>query len=117
VFGAIYTHLHNGDNIHDGKDAFAMLIELGTIAFAWALQTGENISTDQTRRRVIGVALSILVCALLAVVGGTLVRHASHGSPEGISHDERTVVTPGWLTRQGMPPLFENYKMHGRLTT
>jgi uncharacterized membrane protein YphA (DoxX/SURF4 family) len=89
VFGAIYTHVHNGDSIHDAKDAFAMVIALGTIAFAWAFQPGGNISTHQTRRRVIGVAASIVVCAFLAGLGATLVRHSSHGSHERVSKQAR----------------------------
>ena len=98
AFGAIYTHLHHGDTIHEAKDAFSMVIALGVIAFAWALQPGQNISTHHLRWRVIRVAVGIPVFAMLGVLGGILVRHSSHVSPEGISRDAKPTVTISCLS-------------------
>jgi hypothetical protein len=62
MFGAIYTHVHNGDPLDDSTGAIAMLLRLGPIA---VLHIG---------RRWAAVAGGAAACCVVAIAGGTLVR-------------------------------------------
>jgi hypothetical protein len=74
MFGAIYTHLHNGDGIDADMDALAMLLRLGTIAVLW--QVGRR--SDVPIRRAFGIAAAgAALCLVAAVAGAQLVRQLS----------------------------------------
>jgi len=62
MFGAIYTHVHNGDPLDDSTGAITMVLRLATIAVLLA------------GHRWRGVGLGVAVCAALAVAGSALVR-------------------------------------------
>lgn len=74
MFGAIYTHLHNGDPLNDSTDAIRELIYLAVIAILWSLRRN---ATHEAPRRVpwLGIATCGAVCLLIAVAGGILMRH------------------------------------------
>lgn len=74
MFGAIWTHIHNGDPINDSTGAVGMLIRLGMIAAVWSLQP----STEDDRvigRRFAASAIAAGLGMLVAVVGAAIARH------------------------------------------
>ena len=91
MFGAIYTHAHNGDPIDDSSAAIAMLLELAPLA---AMYVGRR-----------WVATGAALCAVAAVAGGALVRHAA---PPAVPGDELDYVAGTWscagtFARTGAP--------------
>jgi hypothetical protein len=77
MFGAIYTHMHNGDPLNDSTDAIRELIYLAVIAILWNLRRN---AAQEAPRRVpwLSIAACGAVCLLIAVVGGILMRHNGH---------------------------------------
>jgi len=69
MFGAIYTHVHNGDPLDDSTGAVGMLLRLVPIAVMLA------------GRRWRGVGLGAVACAALAVAGSALVRQPATVPP------------------------------------
>lgn len=86
MFGAIYTHIHNGDPLNDSTGAIATLIRLGVIALLWAWRPRQNAANDSARRRILGVAMAAVCCAIAAVTGSEIVRHAVRQSPQASPH-------------------------------
>jgi uncharacterized membrane protein YphA (DoxX/SURF4 family) len=76
MFGAIYTHIHNGDPLNDSTGAIAALIRFAAIVAIWAWRPGSDAKS--TRRRLASAIVVAVLCACAAVVGGTLVRRAQH---------------------------------------
>jgi uncharacterized membrane protein YphA (DoxX/SURF4 family) len=74
MFGAIYTHIHNGDPLNDSTDAIAMLIRLGAIAVIWALRPGAAAAVGSMRNRFIRVGAGAAICVGAAVAGSALMR-------------------------------------------
>jgi hypothetical protein len=75
MFGAIYTHLRNGDGVDADMDALAMLVRLGTIAVLWQLGRRADVPV----RRALGiVAAGAMLCVAAAIAGGHLARHLSN---------------------------------------
>lgn len=77
MFGAIYTHVHNGDPLNDSTGAIAALIRFAAIVAIWAWPRPGS-ETKSTHRRLAGATIVAVSCACAAVVGGTLVRRAQH---------------------------------------
>lgn len=75
MFGAIYTHVHNGDPLNDSTDAIRELIQLAAIAIFWTMR---RPAPDKAPRRIpwLGVATGGALCLVIAVAGGILMRHA-----------------------------------------
>ena len=76
MFGAIYTHIHNGDPVNDSTGAVTMLIRLGAIALVWALRARPAGAVVSVRNRLIGVSAGSLLSMFTAVTGGTVMRRA-----------------------------------------
>ena len=77
MFGAVATHIHNGDPIHDSTGAIGMLIRLSTLAVLWAMRRPARVKASM-RASLLGVALGAVACAIVAVSGSALMRHISH---------------------------------------
>jgi len=77
MFGAIDTHIHNGDPIHDSTGAVGMLIRLSIIAVLWVMRRPTQVKISM-RASLISVALGAAVCAIVAFSGSALIRHISH---------------------------------------
>ncbi len=75
MFGAIYTHIHNGDPLNDSTDAIRELIQLAAIAIFWTMR---RPAPDKAPRRIpwLAVATGGALCLVIAVAGGILMRHA-----------------------------------------
>jgi uncharacterized membrane protein YphA (DoxX/SURF4 family) len=70
MFGAVLTHIHNGDPLNDSTGAITMLLHLGIFSVLW-----ERSRTTALRGPLLRVATAALICLLLAGAGGLLVRH------------------------------------------
>jgi uncharacterized membrane protein YphA (DoxX/SURF4 family) len=107
MFGAIYTHIHNGDSIDDSTGAISALIRFGAIAALWAWRPRPNDSKDSARRRLAAVGVCIALCISAAVSGGMMVRHLSTPSHAGStsSNGQRgkggSILAPQDLCRDG----------------
>jgi DoxX-like family len=77
MFGAVYTHIHNGDPLNDSTGAIGSLIHLAIIAALWMMQ---RPARRETPRRIPFFALGAggVLCLLIAVAGGILMRHLAH---------------------------------------
>lgn len=71
MFGAIYTHIHNGDPLNDSTDAIVALFHLAVIAILWNLRTG---TAEKRRIPYTVIAAGAVVCRLVAILGGMLMR-------------------------------------------
>jgi uncharacterized membrane protein YphA (DoxX/SURF4 family) len=77
MFGAVYTHIHNGDPIHDSTGAIGQLIRLGVIVALWVLQRESGITARYLRNAMVGVIMAAFLSLGIAVTGSILLRHAS----------------------------------------
>jgi uncharacterized membrane protein YphA (DoxX/SURF4 family) len=73
MFGAVLTHIHNGDPLNDSTGAIAMLLRLGIFSVLWERKRGAVTAT--LRGPLLRVAAAALLCLLLAGAGGLLIRH------------------------------------------
>jgi uncharacterized membrane protein YphA (DoxX/SURF4 family) len=80
MFGAIYTHVHNGDPLNDSTGAISMLIRLAAIVTLWAWRPRAEL-VDSVRKRFVAVALAAAMSIIGAVVGSTLIRWFSPPVP------------------------------------
>jgi len=76
MFGAIYTHIHNGDPLNDSTGAIGQLLRLGAIIAVWVLSTKSGVPAPRElrRKRLIVAAVGAVICISAAVVGGTMMR-------------------------------------------
>lgn len=80
MFGAIYTHIHNGDPLNDSTGAIAALIRFAVIVFLWAWRPRPADVAGSVRRRLSGAAAVAACCAIVAVGGSAMVRHHTAAS-------------------------------------
>src|ERR1700742_1618975 len=73
MFGAVLTHIHNGDPLNDSTGAIAMLLRLGVFAVLW--ERNRTAKTTSLRWPLLRLAAAALICLLLAGAGGLLMRH------------------------------------------
>ena len=74
MFGAVVTHIHNGDPLNDSTGAIGMLIRLAVIGVLWDLS---RRSSKSTRNSILCVGAVALFCLVAAVGGSSAVRHVS----------------------------------------
>lgn len=77
MFGAIYTHIHNGDPLNDSTGAIGVLIRLLPIAVLWLLRRQSGKAASYIRTSFLTVAMGAVVCIIAAVAGSEIVRHLS----------------------------------------
>jgi uncharacterized membrane protein YphA (DoxX/SURF4 family) len=77
MFGAVLTHVHNGDPLNDSSGAIAQLIRLAAVGVLWAMRPREDGSSRKVRTAVVWVAASLMICCLLAEGGSVAIRHWS----------------------------------------
>jgi uncharacterized membrane protein YphA (DoxX/SURF4 family) len=81
MFGAVLTHIHNGDPLNDSTGAIGMLIRLVVIGVLWTLRRRNGGSLPSVRRSLLRVAMGTTVCLLIAMGGSMAVRHLSRLAP------------------------------------
>ncbi len=77
MFGAIYTHIHNGDPVNDSTGAIGMLIRLGAIVALWAWRPRSGEPGNSARLRFAVGGMGMAVCIGAAVAGSALMRYVS----------------------------------------
>jgi uncharacterized membrane protein YphA (DoxX/SURF4 family) len=77
MFGAIYTHIHNGDPLNDSTGAIGALIRLGTIVALWAWRPRSGDVEGSVRRHFVAAGLGMAFCISAAVAGSALIRRLS----------------------------------------
>lgn len=75
MFGAVLTHIHNGDPLNDSTGAIGALIRLFAIGVLWALSGRKGSSSPTVPNSVLSVAAVGMVCLLIAIGGGAAMRH------------------------------------------
>ena len=85
MFGAVLTHIHNGDPLNDSTGAIGMLIRLIALGVLWSLQRRHFKSLPTIRSSMVSVAAAVLACLLIAVGGSVAVRHLSPPTPAAAS--------------------------------
>jgi uncharacterized membrane protein YphA (DoxX/SURF4 family) len=75
MYGAVLTHIHNGDPLNDSTGAIGMLIRLLAVGFLWILRRGRDGHSPALRTSVVRVAAASLACFLVAFGGSIAVRH------------------------------------------
>ena len=84
MFGAVVTHMHNGDPLNDSTGAIALLIKMAALAVLWGLRPRP---ATRSVRTALAIATAVLAaCLIVAVGGGVAVRHAA---PAGIPTGSR----------------------------
>ena len=74
MFGAIFTHIHNGDSINDSTGAISALIRFGVILTLWAWRPRHESDMVSMRQRFVGIAIAAALCAAAAAAGSALMR-------------------------------------------
>lgn len=82
MFGAIWTHVHNGDPLNDSTGAIANLIKIAVVACLWAWRARLDDRSSSVRRRLAGVGAMAVFCFVFAVVGSHVVRHGRRASAQ-----------------------------------
>jgi uncharacterized membrane protein YphA (DoxX/SURF4 family) len=75
MFGAIATHVHNGDPLNDSTGAIITLVKFTAIAALWVLHRNATSPARSPRKTLFGVASVAIVCLLAAVGGSARMRH------------------------------------------
>lgn len=83
MFGAVLTHIHNGDPLNDSTGAIGMLIRLGAIGILLAMRTRDGEARIPVRSAVLRTAAPAVTCLLIAFGGSTAIRHLGT-SPAGV---------------------------------
>ncbi len=85
MFGAVLTHIHNGDPLNDSTGAIGMLIRLAVVGVIWQLSRRTQASSNSIRSSIVRVGGVAIGCLLVAMGGGAAVRHLSGVAPSHIS--------------------------------
>lgn len=81
MFGAVLTHLHNGDPLNDSTGAIGMLIRLVAVAIVFGLQRREHETQPRVSSAAFRTAAAAIVCFCIAIGGSVVVRHLIPSSP------------------------------------
>jgi uncharacterized membrane protein YphA (DoxX/SURF4 family) len=76
MFGAVITHVHNGDPLNDSSGAIGMLIRLVAVAILFGLQPRERDVAQPPFSRALFVAIgAAVICLCIALGGAVALRH------------------------------------------
>jgi hypothetical protein len=75
MFGAVITHIHNGDPLNDSTGAIGMLIKLVALGVLFSLQPRGRETQFRVSKALFGVALVTAVCFCIAAAGSAFLRH------------------------------------------
>jgi hypothetical protein len=81
MFGAVLTHIHNGDPLNDSTGAIGLLIRLTAVGVLWTLRPRPRAPLAMLRNVLLGVAAVVIACLLIAAGGSVTVRHLSRSVP------------------------------------
>lgn len=89
MFGAVLTHIHNGDPLNDSTGAISALIRIAAIGLLWAVRPNAGQSKRPVGRSLLGVGAIGVACLLIAYGGSVTVRHLSPATPATASPGSR----------------------------
>ena len=75
MFGAVLTHVHNGDPLNDSTGAIALLIRLGAIAILWTMRPRKRQPPVSMRGALLRVGAGAVICLAIAAGGSIAMRH------------------------------------------
>jgi uncharacterized membrane protein YphA (DoxX/SURF4 family) len=75
MFGALLTHVHNGDPINDSTGAIGSLISIVLLGGLFALRRKDGFRLPTIRGAFIRTAAVTLVCLFIAMIGSAALRH------------------------------------------
>ena len=75
MFGAVLTHIHNGDPLNDSTGAIGALIRLFAIGVLWTLSRQRGASSPAVRNSILSTTTVAVVCLLIAIGGSAAMRH------------------------------------------
>lgn len=90
MFGAIWTHVHNGDPLNDSTGAIGQLIRLAVIVGLWAWQQRAAEANGAVRRRLAVALAGVVLCAAIAVGGSATMRHMAGPLTQQPAHPAKT---------------------------
>jgi uncharacterized membrane protein YphA (DoxX/SURF4 family) len=85
MFGAVLTHIHNGDPLNDSTGAIGMLIRLVIVGVLWQLRRRSRAFPHSIRDSILGAGAAAFVCLLLAIGGGAAIRNVNAAATSHIS--------------------------------
>jgi hypothetical protein len=95
MFGALVTHVHNGDPLNDSTGAIASLIRLFILATLWYLRPLRATEPRSARLVAARVGAVAALCLLAAMVGGVAMRQQPRAQAEtGLNGLSKRVVRP-----------------------
>lgn len=77
MFGAVLTHVHNGDPLNDSSGAIGMLIRMAAVAVLWATRSRVERPSLNFRTSMLRVGVTGIVCLLVALSGSVAMRHST----------------------------------------
>ncbi len=75
MFGAVLTHIHNGDPLNDSTGAIGLLIRLACLGILWSLRPRKDGFLPTVRNSIVGVAAVAVACFALSLGGSITMRH------------------------------------------
>ncbi len=75
MFGAVLTHIHNGDPLNDSTGAIGALVRLFAVGVLWTLSRQTGASSPSVRRSILSVATVGAGCLLIAIGGSAALHH------------------------------------------
>jgi hypothetical protein len=81
MFGAVLTHIHNGDPLNDSTGAIGLLIRLAVVGVLWTLRPRPGAPLTTFRSALFRVAAGVTTCLLIAAGGSIAIRHLSRPIP------------------------------------
>jgi hypothetical protein len=81
MFGAVLTHIHNGDPLNDSTGAIGLLIRLVAVGVILALRQRNGGRLPTVRGSALRVAAATIACVVVAFGGSVAVRHLSTSTP------------------------------------
>jgi uncharacterized membrane protein YphA (DoxX/SURF4 family) len=87
MFGAVVTHIHNGDPLNDNTGAIGLLIRLVAVGVLWALSPRAGKPECTVRNSLLGVGATAVACLAIAVAGSISMRHLNPPVPMIASAD------------------------------
>ena len=83
MFGAVVTHVHNGDSINDSTGAIALLMRLAAVAVLLSLRPRARKPVRTVRTSMALTAAVMAVCLGVALSGAARERAHTQGIPSG----------------------------------
>ena len=75
MFGALLTHVHNGDPVNDSTGAIGSLISIVLLGGLFALRRKDGSSLPTIRGAFIRTAAATFACLFIAMIGSAALRH------------------------------------------